>query len=385
MNLRSNIIINGYSIGILCIIYFFSIRYNDEKTLQNRLYKLMLKFTMFSLVFDILSRFDGKTDTIYPVLNHIGNFSVFLLNTVLSSIWLLYVHNQIFLDDKKTKRLLYRILLINGLNLALLLFSLLTGWYYWIDSANIYHRGPLFGVAAFLTFILIAVAGFFTLNNKSKMDQKQYYSLLLFPVPPFICIILQLIFYGYSMVLNGIVFSLLIVFLTIQNNNIYTDFLTGLYNRKKLEKYLEQRVSSRKRNSSFSAIMIDLDDFKFINDNYGHDAGDSALHACAKLIKSCLKLNDFIARFGGDEFFVILNLDDEIKLEETVTRIKRHIDNYNQTSNLPYKLSCSMGYGIFNPNSDSNMADFLKTLDSLMYENKLQNKKNQKRADTLSY
>ena len=71
MNLLSNIIIDVYSIGIVIIIYIFSRKQNDDDTLQNKLYKGVLKITILMLMVDILSRFDGRPDTIYPILNQV--------------------------------------------------------------------------------------------------------------------------------------------------------------------------------------------------------------------------------------------------------------------------------------------------------------------------
>lgn len=379
MNLANNITINVYSIGILIIIYIFSIKQNDEKTLQNKLYKNMLKFTILMLIVDILSRFDGSPDAIYPVLNHIGNFLIFLLSPVISSLWLLYVHDQIYQDEKSTRRLLYPIYAVNGANLVLLIITQSTGWYYRIEVGNIYHRGPLFWIAGILTCSLVLAASILTMINRGKMNKKQVFSLLFFAVPPLLCIILQIIFYGISIMLNGIVFSMLIVALNIQNYNMYTDYLTGVYNRKKLETYLKQKVSLSKDNKNFSAIMIDLDNFKLINDCYGHDVGDNALQVCTKLISGCLRSNDFIARFGGDEFFIILNMADDLRLKEVVARIKSSIDNHNKTSGQPYELSCSMGYAVYGCNSGQNAEEFQKQLDTLMYENKQRNKEKQKK------
>ncbi len=379
MNLANNITINVYSIGILLIIYVFSIKQNDEKTLQNKLYKNMLKLTILMLVVDILSRFDGNQNTIYPVINHVGNFLIFLLSPVIPSLWLLYVHDQIFQDEKRTKQLLYLIYAVNGVNLLLLIATQTTGWYYRIESGNIYQRGPLFWIAGLLTCILVLAASILTMFNREKMNKKQFFSLLFFAVPPLLCIILQILYYGISIILNGIVFSMLIVALNIQNYNMYTDYLTGVYNRKKLETYLKQKVSLSRENKTFSAIMIDLDNFKVINDCYGHDVGDNALQVCTKLISGCLKSNDFIARFGGDEFFIILNMADEIRLKEVVARIKNSINNYNMTSGQPYELSCSMGYAVYGCNSGQNAEEFQKQLDTLMYENKQRNKEKQRK------
>ncbi len=381
MNLSGNIIINVYSIGILIIIYIFSARHVDNESLQNKLYKGILLITILMLAVDILSRFDGRPGTVYPIINHIGNFIIFLLNPVISSLWLLYVHDQIFHNKAKIIKLCFALLAVNAVNIVLLLLTQRFGWYYYIDSDNIYHRGTLYWIAAAMTAALVIVAFILTIINREKINKKHFFSLLFFGIPPFICLVLQILFYGLSIVLNGIVLSLLIVSLNIQNYSIYTDYLTGAYNRKKLENYLRQKIGTSTAEKTFSAIMLDLNNFKSINDTFGHDMGDNALQVTVKLLGSCLRSNDLVARFGGDEFFIVLDISDKARLEEVVARIRNCIDKYNKTSDRPYKLSFSMGYAVYDYNSNMNTEEFQKQIDKLMYDNKQIAKELEKHQD----
>ena len=307
MNLFNNLVIDLYSIILLIIVCFHAIKLTEKEFLQDKLYLMMLYSTILMLVVDIFSRFDGNPDTIYPIVNSFGNFLIFLLSPILPSLWLLYVHFQVFSEERKTRQLYYPLFAINAINAAILVLSQFFGWYYYIDSDNIYHRGPLFLLPAFITVTLILVAFVMTVKHRKRLEKKHFLSLVFFAFPPFVCIILQIIFYGMSLMLNSVVFSLLVVFLNIQNRSVYTDYLTGVNNRKKLDTYLKKKVSASTEDKSFSAILIDLNNFKSINDNFGHDMGDNALETAANLLKSCLRSNDFIARYGGDEFCIILD------------------------------------------------------------------------------
>lgn len=359
---------------MLAILGIHSLKHSERESLHNKLYMIMLQITILMLVVDIFSRFDGKPETIYPVINHFGNFLIFLLSPILPSLWLLYVYSQLFHEEKKTKWLLYPILAINAVNVVLLVLSQSLGWYYYIDSDNIYHRGPLFLFCASITIVLILSAFILILANGQKVEKKVYFSLLFFAIPPSICIVLQIIFYGISLMPNSVVISLLIVFLNIQNRSLYTDYLTGVYNRKKLETYLQEKVNKSTENKTFSAMLIDLNDFKSINDSFGHDMGDNALETSAKLLKNCLRANDFIARFGGDEFCIVLDITDRIELEEIACRINSCIEKYNDSGLKPYKISFSIGYAVYDCQFHMNVEGFQKHIDILMYENKRANK-----------
>ena len=375
MNLANNFVINIYSIMLLLVICFHALKLTEEVFFQDKLYMMMLYSTILMLVVDILSRFDGKPDTIYPIINAFGNFLIFLLSPILPSLWLVYVHFQVFREEKKTRQLFYPLFTINAINAVMLILSQFFGWFYHIDSNNVYHRGPLFLLPASITVALILVALIITVKSRKRIEKKYILSLVFFPIIPFVCIILQIAFYGVSLMLNGVVISLLVVFLNIQNRSIYTDYLTGVNNRKKLDTYLKKKVGTSAEDKSFSAILIDLNNFKSINDTLGHDVGDNALETAARLLKDCLRSNDFIARYGGDEFFIVLDVSNRIDLEAMVYRINNCIEKHNESGSQPYRLGFSMGYAIYDYHSHMNADEFIKQVDILMYENKQTNKK----------
>lgn len=377
MDLQKNGIINIYSIAILLIIYFHSLKNDEKKTCQYKLYSMILKITILSLIFDIFSRFDGMSSPIiYPILNNVGNFLIFVLNPILPSLWLLYVQNQIF-SEESIKKLICPLLIINVINISIVVLTQFFGWYYYIDSQNIYHRGPFFHSAFLITVILLLIAFVKIVRNRKVLAKNHYASLVFFAVPPFIGVLLQIFIYGVSIVLNSVVLSILIVFLNIQNHSMCTDYLTGVYNRKKLDAYLDEKINLSTQGKTFSAIMIDLNGFKYINDNFGHDMGDVALQITAKILNSCVRANDFIARYGGDEFCVVLESYDIIDLETIVERIEMAVKKYNETSNQPYKLDFSMGYAVYDYNANMTTEEFQRYIDTLMYENKKSNNKHQ--------
>jgi diguanylate cyclase (GGDEF)-like protein len=374
LNFENNLTINLYSVVLLIFIYFHAKKRAENSFMQHKLYITVLQATIITLVIDIFSRFDGHPGTIYYAINHVSNFLIFLLNPVIPTLWLLYVHFQISHEETFTKRLLYPLLAVNAVNMIMLVLSQFTRWYYYIDSNNIYHRGRFFWFPTLITVLLTLMALVLIVSNREKVEKKYYFALVFFPIPPFLCVILQFLFYGASLVLNGVALSLLIVFFDIQDHSMNTDYLTGVYNRKKLENYMKEKINTSTENRTFSAILIDLNNFKSINDTFGHDIGDSALEATVGLLRSCLRSIDFIARFGGDEFYIILDVSNRNDLETTVSRINKFVEKYNVYSNKPFKLGFSMGYAVYDYHSHMKLDEFQKQIDILMYENKRANK-----------
>lgn len=370
MDLNINIILNAYSSFILVVLLFHSYKQSDRKSPQFRLFLSMVIMTLITLGFDSIARLDGHPETLFPILNQVGNFSIFLVAPILPSIWVLYVHDEIFHNLDSTMKLVPMLLFVSIINAIVLITSQFTHWYYYIDALNVYHRGPFYFVSALFTILLMLVAFIMIILNKKKIDVKHYNALILFAVPPFVSILLSLVFYGISLMLNSIVLSLLIIELYIQNQDLNTDYLTKVNNRKRLDQYITEKIRISTKGRTFAIIMIDLENFKSINDHFGHDVGDHVLKEAAQLLKSCLRSQDFIGRYGGDEFYVVLDVSLRHELMTVVNRINNKLIDYNNEKKLPYDLVMSMGYDIYDPSSKMTLEAFQKHIDQLMYQDK---------------
>lgn len=370
MSLINNIVINGFSILILVILFLHSLKRIEEKSFQQRMYVKMVLITILLLMLDILSRTDGYLGTIFPVINHVSNFLLFLLNPVLPSLWFMYADFQVYHDEEKTKRLIIPLLLLNAVNVVMVIVTQFNGWYYFIDANNIYHRGPFFVISTLIIFVLLIAAFAVGVRNRKTIDSKQLLALVFFPVPPIVGVILQIFIYGISFVMNSIVLSLLIVILNMKDDSIFTDYLTGIGNRKKFESILKESVRKSSKNKTFSLVMLDLDEFKEINDTFGHEMGDKALQVSADLLEKCIRSKDYVARYGGDEFCLLLDINDIVTLEATVRRIKDTVDALNNSGEFPFRLKFTVGYAVYDYQTDMKAEDFVKHVDLLMYENK---------------
>ncbi|MDD3570777.1 MAG: GGDEF domain-containing protein [Lachnospiraceae bacterium] len=374
MDFLNYICINIYSIVILICIYIYALKQHEKELTEYKIFLTLVQVTIIMLVFDIFGRFDGKPHTIYSVINFLGNFVIFMFGPVIPSLWILYAYYEIFHKIAVKSKITYLIIAVNAINFFLVLLSQSLQLYYYIDTDNIYHRGNLYWLSVLLMVVLMAVALIMVVENRNDIEKKKYFSLLFFPIPPTICAILQMLFYGLAINLSSVSISLLVVFINIQNHGMNIDYLTGAYNRKKLDIYMKEKISCCNENNSFAAILIDMDDFKFINDTFGHIAGDDALETSVKLIKSCLRKKDFLARFGGDEFCIVLELENINDLESTIRKINKRLEMYNKNSNKQYRLGFSMGYAVYDYNSHMNVEEFQKHIDILMYEEKRINK-----------
>lgn len=374
MELTANIIFNAYSMAILAYIGFYSRNSVEGKHHQQAVFQWMVFGTALLLIIDILSRMEGYPGTLYEPLHRIGNFLIFFMSPILPSLWLIYAHSRIFPANKLPVWIPAFTAAVLVANTALVACTQVFGWYYHIDTANQYARGPLFYVPAIITVGMIVLVMFFIIANRRHIDDRHLFSLLFFPVIPLASVFLQIFIYGISFMLNGLTLSLLIVYFGIQHRTMNTDYLTGVFNRKKLDAYLKGKIHNSTEEQTFAAIMIDLDNFKFINDTYGHDVGDRALEAAAKLLKSCLRKNDLAARYGGDEFYLVLDISDEAGLAAAIDRIDRAVEDFNAIGKEPYRLSFSMGYAVYDIDSTMTVEEFKRRIDCMMYKTKLAKK-----------
>ena len=147
-----------------------------------------------------------------------------------------------------------------------------------------------------------------------------------------------------------------------------TDPLTGAYNRRYLNEFTSDYLKIVKREENdFSLLIVDLDDFKKINDTYGHEIGDQVLIQFVKIAKETIRENDLIIRFGGDEFIILLPNTSDINAKFLANKIIDKIGKYNMIAKVNFSIS--IGLSIYNEN-DSNIDDVIQRADKSLYEAK---------------
>ncbi len=157
------------------------------------------------------------------------------------------------------------------------------------------------------------------------------------------------------------------------NKMASVDTLTNLYNRRYLEKYLEEKiVTSKENNLELSVIMIDIDFFKRFNDTYGHDAGDYVLMHFADTLKFNVRDGDVVARYGGEEFVVVLPNTGLRGAYRVAEKLRRKVEEMNLTAinnEEPPNITCSLGISCY-PLHGNNMDKLIQSADKALYQAK---------------
>ncbi|MCX7709738.1 MAG: sensor domain-containing diguanylate cyclase, partial [Clostridia bacterium] len=161
--------------------------------------------------------------------------------------------------------------------------------------------------------------------------------------------------------------------LTILDKKASTDKLTKLYNRSFLDPYLENQIETANlTDQPLSIILLDIDHFKKVNDTYGHAAGDHVLVVFAEILMKCTRKTDLVARFGGEEFIVVLPSTTIETTYSIADRIRRTTSNTVIPSldgvSIP-KITCSLGIAVYPVHSQDKL-ELIKAADTALYEAK---------------
>ncbi len=154
-----------------------------------------------------------------------------------------------------------------------------------------------------------------------------------------------------------------------------TDELTGLHNRRGLQEFMTRTLATARRHGEEGIVaFLDLNDFKEINDRFGHNTGDIALQKLAENIQRNLRSSDFVARIGGDEFVFVLTRTNAENGRARALAIQREIS----AASIPArgrKIFLKASMGVVPYTGDSSYRDLMNAADKAMYDNKKANKK----------
>ncbi|WP_415068306.1 diguanylate cyclase domain-containing protein [Lacrimispora sp.] len=351
------------------IIYFHMGRHAFYQESSQRIFRGLVVSNIVLLLLEMLVNiFTGQDSPEARLLLPVIVWVFYTLNPLPPALLVLYLDSFVRKRGKRSAWLFSVVIMLPFLlNAVFSTVSLFGEYAFYIDAQNVYRRGPDFWLMPAVCYSYIAFYLIHALLHGKSISKHDYKYLLLVALPPIIAGILQVTFYGISVLWIALTFSLLITYLNLQSSHMYMDHLTGVGNRMQFD--LVVRTMAR-RKKSVSGIIVDIDKFKHINDVYGHDMGDKALEKVGILLKSSLRKGDFVTRIGGDEFFVLIDADSMKSLENTVRRIQEHIEQLNAAPKFPFELHLSMGYDIWDITGGQTWEQFYKLIDEKMYAEK---------------
>jgi diguanylate cyclase (GGDEF)-like protein len=261
-------------------------------------------------------------------------------------------------------------IVLNGVvvfSLLLLVVNLFVPIVFSVSENNLYSRSYCYMYFLVVDYLLVVYSLVIYFKSKANGGFLKFFPIWVYVVPILIGGVVQTIFYGISVIPTSIAVSIAGVLAGLQNDMIYRDQLTGLFNRSYLHHLLEKYKKRPKLH--ITGVMIDLNGFKHINDEFGHAMGDDALVETAHVLQSVVNDTGCVVRYAGDEFVVLLNTHDSVAVQMCLSEIRNAFDEFNKKKSKPYSLFASIGCHKFNMLTEST-DEFINVIDRRMYEDK---------------
>lgn len=377
------------SINVFCAINLLIMLFASKKSIKINgvliSYRVAIS-TLFALLF---------SDSMIFLFQHLiipyNRFFVILFEDIdyfsyafLSVCWfiLFVISNDKKIIQAKKRMYICAIVIPASIELLVLFINKFIPVYYEItykmidgDYVYTYSRGKLFFIQYVIIFIYVLATSIQSYTRALKVEnyveRKKYYLYALLGILPLVYGTLNIYIKKVPIANLGLTFSALFVFILCLNEQITTDFLTGLYNVREIMKYADKNIKSSSSDLKAYIFMIDLDDFKSINDTYGHLEGDNALRYAAEAFWNTAKktnYNSYTGRYGGDEFLIasIMRCDDDAK--SFIRIIEEEINAVNEKHNLKYKISASIGYARYE--NKMSLRDMIEKADEMLYDMK---------------
>lgn len=362
---------------VVCILFLLLISLKAGKCMflqaQRRGFLAVAVSNMLLFALDAIWIFvDSSMLSLSMTWNWLLNGTYYALSGLLGYIWFYYsemIQQSVFYKNKKLRIAA----ILPALTLILLtILSYQNHLLFYIDENNSYHRGSAYSLQLILAYgyVLFTMIKAYVRSFKAEDYRKkiELISLSTFVIPTIISGALQVAFPRYPILCVGSTLGILYIYLTRQEQMVSIDELTQINNRNQLFQYLSIKLKHTQESRSLYLLILDVNKFKSINDQYGHNEGDRALQLIADCLKrSCNQRNFFISRYGGDEFVVVCELDTNQSPDEICERIHTEVSEVD----VPYPFSVSIGYAKYTKNIKTQQ-EFISLADKELYKAKQQ-------------
>ena len=369
MEIQGWVILNFYTALLLVLLLFF-----QSKNIRTKSGDIFSQLDVMTLVL-LISETVGHIGELNPdkllFLSRIGYYIIYALDPADYLFAILYIN--CWMEDKSKTRernyfvLAYKIFVIVNFTLITLDTLLNLKLFYYFED-NLYVRGPFFLIRAAFLMLFCAIMSVYTVIYRKSIFANYRSAIFTLPTLSLIGAILQIFITDLNMTYASISIGLLILFFQLQDKNLDIDYLTGCLNRRGLDiKFAEAVKTAQGGGKTFAAVMLDIDRFKSINDNYGHHEGDYAIKTVADILSGVFYKGASIGRFGGDEFCVIADISDDGVLKEKLDLVEDELEKWNYISEKPYKIEVSMGDMIYNVEKNMSAEELVMAIDEQMY------------------
>lgn len=369
-----------FELAVLQIVLVKAIHRNVKNDVRKYLVPLIITTDLFVIMDILCICINGIATPAARVINYVANVLYFVGMIATCAIYFRYSERVQRTKIHSNKKLFILVTLPLFIIAIIVVSSAFTGWVFTINEDNIYQRGPLH-LFEFLVVVIYPLSSVVksilkTLNKKNYSRRRELLSTAKFFMFPIVGCVSQLFFIGVPLSSFGIVLGVLWFYLDSSELLVNSDELTQLPNRNAFSKAIDQEVKVYDGSYNLYLLMLDINKFKAINDNYGHNEGDRALIVLARTLKQYVTENSGqIFRYAGDEFVILYKSIGEEEITAYVNGLK---DAVRSIIGLPYSLTISVGYEKYSRDFKY-IPDFIESADERLYVEKYTNQARKKR------
>lgn len=361
-------------LGALSILW--RVNWNMGSERQVKLFRRVLVFYIVYTGSNFLwAMGESRTIPFSVPANYILNCLIFASVSVMMYCWFAYCVATIHKENDYSRRLRIASMIPMFISIIMSIASMWTHHLFYVTSYNYYLEGRLYNVKMMLDYFYVVVATIYALlsayRSTNRRERMVCLNMAWFIFVPIGTILLNRFVPEEPAMETVAFFSILWIFLNMQDMRVYNDALTGMNNRRRLDEYIGDRVQTIPRVGPFYVFLVDINDFKLINDRKGHASGDRALVAISQAIKkSSGQWGGFAARYGGDEFVLICDArkgDPQAIIQSMKDDLKEVLAGESDMAS--WDLSISVGYTkVSSPDEDGRQ--ILVRADRMLYEEK---------------
>ncbi|MGN1280655.1 MAG: GGDEF domain-containing protein [Succinivibrio sp.] len=357
-------------IALLLIIIRSFIREHD-KTYGS--FTLICYSIIFIMLLHFVSSLFSYANFSYPYT--ITAMADSCIGCILPYLWMRFILGRLGIESYLTQRIYFLISLIPLCVIVIAAF--ISPIYPVLFKINLFGEavpGDYNFIMKYLpiTYSAVAMVSIVVANAKKMLTDMQKEFAFLFAATAVSAVTHIVAGYQYNYIYYLVcAMIILIVFISVHEDRVFIDALTGLNNRNRFKKYLSSVMSSMSVNrANMFLTYIDIDEFKKINDNYGHVVGDLALRTVAEAMREIgAQTRSFIARLGGDEFAIISSHNSKEEYELMIQRLRKLLDEKASINFTEFKVGFSLGTTSLDVERSS-INDLIKVADRRMYEQK---------------
>ncbi len=372
MNAAVYIQANIFPIAALVVV-IYNLKRDMSYTWRKRCLAMIMRLTVAIMLCNIICwNFNGIQGATAAYVLWLCNTAYYIFMEFMAFLWFLYLYDKVTNGNGQwglgvlLKAVPFMVCFV------LLVAAPFRATIFYIDENNMYCRGRLHFVstivAAGYIFTACVLALRALLNTASREKRMEYWRLAMFGLFPLAGGGIQIIRYGTDLLWQLTTVALVMVYLNIQQQNVSRDGMTGLNNRRRLDEYVNSLSLEHPEREKLCYSIIDIDHFKQINDNMGHQTGDKVIRLVADALKVVYgNTRSFIARYGGDEFVVISKGFGRAEeqhyraaLEKELTSLEGHENKFN--------IEISMGSAFCGEDGCATMYELMELADERMYE-----------------